>query len=124
MVYLTCQFCLPLSGAMVRGCFHVSVFDSPCMLLSSSIPAFWPFLAIYVAWINWVDKSPEHGTRLSPWFRSLKIWKYFAEYYPASYVSIIMSNVTVLDRCVERAQIDEGELIASRVVTRFGLTTV
>ena len=35
-----------------------------------------------------------------------------------------MSNVAVLDRCVERAQIDEGELIASRVVTRFGLTTV
>ncbi|KAN0088221.1 Diacylglycerol acyltransferase domain containing protein [Tylopilus felleus] len=54
-------------------------------LMLCSIPALWPFLAVYVAWMQWIDNSPEHGTRLSPWFRSLKIWKYFADYYPASY---------------------------------------
>lgn len=73
-----------------------SMLDSPCML-SSSIPALWPFLALYIAWIRWIDKSPEHGTRLNPWFRSLKIWKYFAEYYPASYVSGSCPYVTVVD---------------------------
>ncbi|KAI6130195.1 diacylglycerol acyltransferase-domain-containing protein [Pisolithus croceorrhizus] len=49
-----------------------------------SIPALWPFIAVYLVWMSWMDKSPVHGTRLSPWFRSLKIWRYFAEYYPAS----------------------------------------
>ncbi|KAI6023843.1 hypothetical protein PISMIDRAFT_430466 [Pisolithus microcarpus 441] len=49
-----------------------------------SIPALWPFIAVYLVWMSWIDKSPVHGTRLSPWFRSLKIWRYFAEYYPAS----------------------------------------
>jgi hypothetical protein len=24
---------------------------------------------------------------MSPWFRSVRFWKFFAEYYPASYVS-------------------------------------
>ncbi|KAI6164526.1 diacylglycerol acyltransferase-domain-containing protein [Pisolithus thermaeus] len=49
-----------------------------------SIPPLWPFIAVYLVWMSWIDKSPVHGTRLSPWFRSLKIWRYFAEYYPAS----------------------------------------
>ncbi|KAF9234099.1 diacylglycerol acyltransferase-domain-containing protein [Melanogaster broomeanus] len=53
-------------------------------LMLCSVPPLWPFLAMYVVWILWIDKSPENGMRLSPWFRSLKIWKYFAEYYPAS----------------------------------------
>ncbi|KAF8548717.1 DAGAT-domain-containing protein [Imleria badia] len=60
------------------------VYSIFLFLMLCSIPALWPFLAIYVAWINWIDKSPENGTKLSPWFRSLKIWQYFAEYYPAS----------------------------------------
>jgi hypothetical protein len=41
---------------------------------------------VYYVWIRYIDKSPEHGGRISPWFRSLKIWQYFAEYYPVSLV--------------------------------------
>ncbi|KAI6023365.1 DAGAT-domain-containing protein [Pisolithus marmoratus] len=49
-----------------------------------SIPVLWPFTAVYLIWVSCIDESPVHGTRLSPWFRSLKAWQYFAEYYPAS----------------------------------------
>ncbi|EIW75198.1 diacylglycerol-acyltransferase [Coniophora puteana RWD-64-598 SS2] len=51
-----------------------------------SVPALWPFIATYWIWVHYIDTSPAYGTRLSPWFRSLKIWQYFADYYPASYV--------------------------------------
>lgn len=110
MVHLAGYVGLPFSNSMVRGCFLLLVFYSPCMLPSSSIPALWPFLAIYVAWIRWIDKCPEHGTRLSPWFRSSKIWQYFAEYYPASCVSRSMSYFTIPNRPMEHGQTHEGEL--------------
>ncbi|GJE99276.1 DAGAT-domain-containing protein [Phanerochaete sordida] len=50
-----------------------------------SYPPLWPILAVYLLWTFW-DKSPEHGGRISPWFRSLRFWRYFAEYYPASFL--------------------------------------
>ncbi|KAE9393994.1 DAGAT-domain-containing protein [Gymnopus androsaceus JB14] len=53
-------------------------------LFLCSIPPLWPFLAAYQIWIMWIDQSPEHGGRTSRWFRELKFWKYFADYYPAS----------------------------------------
>ncbi|KAG1738947.1 diacylglycerol acyltransferase-domain-containing protein [Suillus lakei] len=65
------------SVLIVMSCF---VF-----LMLCSIPALWPFLVMYLVWIFCIDKSPAYGNRLAPWFRSLKIWQYFAEYYPASY---------------------------------------
>lgn len=54
-------------------------------LLLCSFPPLWPFLAIYFIWLLYVDGGPEHGGRLSPWFRSLPFFKHFAEYYPASF---------------------------------------
>ncbi|EGN97010.1 hypothetical protein SERLA73DRAFT_185286 [Serpula lacrymans var. lacrymans S7.3] len=53
-------------------------------LMLCSIPALWPFLIAYLLWMFLIDNSPELGGRLSPWFRSLSFWKYFADYYPAS----------------------------------------
>ncbi|KAG1863551.1 diacylglycerol acyltransferase-domain-containing protein [Suillus subalutaceus] len=64
------------SVLLVMSCF---VF-----LMLCSVPALWPFLVMYLIWIFCIDKSPAYGNRLTPWFRSLKIWQYFAEYYPAS----------------------------------------
>ncbi|KAG2141965.1 diacylglycerol acyltransferase-domain-containing protein, partial [Suillus clintonianus] len=64
------------SMLLVMSCF---VF-----LMLCSIPVLWPFLAMYLIWIFCIDKSPSYGNRLTPWFRSLKVWQYFAEYYPAS----------------------------------------
>ncbi|KAG6840505.1 hypothetical protein C0991_006302 [Blastosporella zonata] len=63
------------------------VITAVVFLLLCSIPPLWPFLAIYLVWARCFDDSPEHGGRMSPWFRSLRYWKYFADYYPASYVS-------------------------------------
>lgn len=51
----------------------------------SSYPPLWPALALYALWI-YLDQSPEHAGRLSMWFRSVRFWRYFAEYYPASCV--------------------------------------
>jgi len=48
-----------------------------------AIPALWPFIGLYVVFI-YFDKSPEHGGRVNPWVRGHAIWKYFADYYPAS----------------------------------------
>ncbi|KIK57059.1 hypothetical protein GYMLUDRAFT_46682 [Collybiopsis luxurians FD-317 M1] len=55
-------------------------------LFLCSIPWLWPFLAVYQIWIVWIDKSPEHGGRTSQWFRKWVFWKYFADYYPASFL--------------------------------------
>ncbi|CCM02654.1 uncharacterized protein FIBRA_04758 [Fibroporia radiculosa] len=52
-------------------------------LLLLSFPPLWPFLAAYMVWAYFIDNSPEHGGRFSPWVRAGRFWRYFAEYYPA-----------------------------------------
>ncbi|CAL1714430.1 unnamed protein product [Somion occarium] len=55
-------------------------------LVLASFPPLWPVLAWYMLWVLYVDHSPEKGGRISPWFRSIKFWKYFSDYYPASFL--------------------------------------
>ncbi|KII86073.1 hypothetical protein PLICRDRAFT_44532 [Plicaturopsis crispa FD-325 SS-3] len=55
-------------------------------LILWSFPPLWPVMATYFVWIYFIDKSPEHGGRMSPWFRSARFWKYFADYYPSSFL--------------------------------------
>ncbi|KIK05706.1 hypothetical protein K443DRAFT_3707 [Laccaria amethystina LaAM-08-1] len=62
------------------------VITTVAFLYVCSIPPLWPFLAVYLFWARCVDKSPENGGRTSQWFRSLSFWKYFADYYPASFL--------------------------------------
>ena len=62
----------------------------------SSIPPLWPLLAVYLFWVRCIDKSPENGGRTSQWFRSLSFWKYFADYYPASYAFLCFRFVMVV----------------------------
>ncbi|VDC05025.1 unnamed protein product [Peniophora sp. CBMAI 1063] len=54
-------------------------------LFLCAIPPLWPLIFCYVIWMLYIDSAPEHGGRMSPWFRSISFWKYFAEYYPASF---------------------------------------
>ncbi|KAG6909783.1 hypothetical protein DXG01_015276 [Tephrocybe rancida] len=70
----------------VAGWSVMIVITTVVFLLLCSIPPLWPFLAIYLVWARCFDDSPEHGGRLSPWFRSIRYWKYFADYYPASFL--------------------------------------
>jgi len=42
-------------------------------------------------WVLVVDKSPVTGGRSSQWFRGMRFWRYFSEYYPASYVFALTS---------------------------------
>jgi hypothetical protein len=49
-----------------------------------SIPPLWPLLIAYLLWILYIDNSADHGGRSSPWFRSMRFWRYFADYYPSS----------------------------------------
>ncbi|KAF7289446.1 Diacylglycerol o-acyltransferase [Mycena chlorophos] len=51
-----------------------------------SYPPLWPLLVVYLIWVNYIDDGPENGTRSSDWFRSLKLWTYFVDYYPASFL--------------------------------------
>lgn len=64
----------------------ILVISTFLFLYLCSYPALWPFLAVYHLWVVYVDKSPENGGRISRRFRSLRVWKYFAEYYPVSLV--------------------------------------
>ncbi|KAJ7102983.1 DAGAT-domain-containing protein [Mycena crocata] len=55
-------------------------------LLLCAYPPLWPLLCLYQIWARCIDNSPENGGRTSSWFRSLKFWTYFADYYPASFL--------------------------------------
>jgi len=55
-------------------------------LILCSIPPLWPILAVYFIWVRCIDTSPEHGGRASQWLRSSRFFRYFAEYYPASFL--------------------------------------
>lgn len=62
----------------------------------SSFPPLWPVLAAYMFWVLVIDKSPVTGGRSSQWFRGMSLWRYFSEYYPASYVSLYSSSSSLL----------------------------
>ncbi|KAF9497753.1 DAGAT-domain-containing protein [Pleurotus eryngii] len=62
------------------------VITTVTFLLLWSIPPLWPLLTFYTIWIQWIDKSPDYGGRPSHWFRSMAFWRYFADYYPASFL--------------------------------------
>jgi len=55
-------------------------------LMLWSIPPLWPILVVYLLWIHYIDNSADHGGRRSPWFRSIRFWRYFADYYPSSFL--------------------------------------
>ncbi|KAF8735167.1 hypothetical protein AX14_002622 [Amanita brunnescens Koide BX004] len=61
------------------------IITTVVFLLLCSFPPLWPFLALYLTWVH-IDKAPEHGGRRSEWFRSSIFWRYFADYYPASFL--------------------------------------
>ncbi|KAI0831885.1 DAGAT-domain-containing protein [Trametes gibbosa] len=62
------------------------IWSITIFLFLCAFPPLWPILVAYVVWIRYIDNSPEHGGRLSPLVRSMKFWRYFAEYYPASFL--------------------------------------
>ncbi|KAF8623147.1 hypothetical protein AX17_007536 [Amanita inopinata Kibby_2008] len=62
------------------------VITTVSFLLLCSVPPLWPLLAIYLIWVLYIDKCPERGGRRSRWFRSTVFWRYFADYYPASFL--------------------------------------
>jgi hypothetical protein len=93
--YLVCAYAahaLCVSAAMVcsilcrmcMACWFMTAFVSVFVGLCRSIPPLWPLLVSYLLWILCVDNSSDHGGRRNPWFRSIRFWRYFADYYPAS----------------------------------------
>ncbi|KJA22736.1 hypothetical protein HYPSUDRAFT_87132 [Hypholoma sublateritium FD-334 SS-4] len=62
------------------------VITSCAWLILWSIPPLWPFLVTYYIWARWIDTAPERGGRSSQWWRSSLFWRYFADYYPASFL--------------------------------------
>lgn len=69
--------------------YRIRCLTESCTLVSfdSSFPFLWPILAVYMLFV-YIDKAPEHGGRSNQWFRSCLFWRYFADYYPASYVRL------------------------------------
>ncbi|WVQ81125.1 hypothetical protein IAT38_003247 [Cryptococcus sp. DSM 104549] len=55
------------------------------LLLCLSFPPLWFILIPYFIWIHF-DTAPDHGGRPKEWARRGFMWKYFAQYYPASIV--------------------------------------
>lgn len=83
----------PLSIPKARRMQTFAVLLFPMLLplslavffLLLSIPPFWPLIIVYLIWI-YFDNAPQSGGRRSKWARRLKIWRYFAEYYPVSLI--------------------------------------
>ncbi|KAJ9054130.1 diacylglycerol O-acyltransferase 1 [Entomophthora muscae] len=48
-----------------------------------TFPFLWPFIIAYLGYIV-IDKTPENGGRVSRWFQSIFLWKWLAEFFPAS----------------------------------------
>jgi len=48
-------------------------------------PSWWPFVFVYLVYIFY-DTAPEHGGRRLQIIRSLPIWSWFAQYFPASLI--------------------------------------
>ncbi|KAH9479273.1 Diacylglycerol O-acyltransferase 2B [Psilocybe cubensis] len=61
------------------------VITTCAWLLLWSIPPLWPVLTVYFVWARFIDQAPERGGRSWHWWRSSRFWRYFADYYPASY---------------------------------------
>ena len=84
-------FLLPPVRCLILN-FHSFIHIHPGILrndvVCSSMPPLWPFIVAYIVWVMWIDKAPERGGRMSHSFRSISFWRYFAEYYPASCVTL------------------------------------
>jgi hypothetical protein len=50
-------------------------------------------MIMYIIWIHF-DPAPECGGRMSPWLRGIRLWKFFAEYYPASCVPSFLDTLS------------------------------
>ncbi|KAI9322117.1 diacylglycerol acyltransferase type 2A [Dichotomocladium elegans] len=51
--------------------------------LLAAIPLFWPIVIAYLVWV-YTDKAPSRGGRRVEWVRRLRMWKYFADYFPTT----------------------------------------
>jgi len=51
-----------------------------------SVPLLWPIIIPYLIWIYGFDHSSANGGHSNAYFRRMKCWQYFAEYYPARLV--------------------------------------
>ncbi|PGH18759.1 hypothetical protein AJ79_00172 [Helicocarpus griseus UAMH5409] len=62
----------------------ISVFLT-AFFFSCAIPLFWPLLLPYLIYISLFSNTATSGSlaRRSPFLRSLRIWNYFASYFPA-----------------------------------------
>lgn len=65
------------------------VILSPLVLVPLSLtlyvmllPTMWPVLVPYVLWIMFFDKAPIQAGRPSKFFRTLRIWTLFKDYFP------------------------------------------
>lgn len=66
--------------------WHVLSIPAFCstFMFCCALPPLWPILILYIIYLL-RDNSPFDGSaarRYSPTFRSLRIWRYFAEYFP------------------------------------------
>jgi 2-acylglycerol O-acyltransferase 2 len=100
IVITTCAW-LVLWYVTSSGFFGMFAYeDDICLCFLSfcsfrSFPPLWPLLTVYLTWARCIDDSPERGGRSSQWFRSSRFWRYFADYYPASYVCLSFSSRSV-----------------------------
>ena len=103
------SFQAPMLSSSSSCTSHSSDHRNRCLLrfgpsfsFNSSFPFLWPILAVYMIFV-YFDKAPEHGGRSNQWFRSCLFWRYFADYYPASYVRLSLS---IDDSCLSSAGLE------------------
>ncbi|KAF8475207.1 DAGAT-domain-containing protein [Russula ochroleuca] len=95
-----------VSVALWTNMIPICVFLTLFLL---SYPPLWPFMILYIIWVH-TDPAPERGGRMSPWLRSIRFWKFFAEYYPASYECDLPADRPYLFGYHPHAELERGAM--------------
>lgn len=69
--------------------YHVFVYVLAPIPLSIGVAVFtryWWLLLLYVAWTFWDGATPSRGGRPSDAHRNRRLWRYFADYFPATLI--------------------------------------
>jgi len=77
---------IPFERRIQTFCVLVALtFQIFTIIFSLALFVIFPLLIIvYLLWIVFVDKAPSNGKgRRSEWFRRLKFWRHFANYFPS-----------------------------------------
>ena len=79
-----------LAVAIYYYSFYFGAFIGAVTILLILFSSYYPLALLYLGWAYLYDtKTPSHGGRRSKFMRSLRIWKYFRDYFPIKMIKTV-----------------------------------